>query len=359
MLARRRADEDEQWVSYDRLLIATGAVPFLPDVPGADAHGIFGVNTLQKGIELRRFVDEEHPRRAVIVGGGYIGLEMAEALTRRGLAVTLVIRGGQVMGTLDPDMGALVADALREIGVTILFGEPLAGFETIAGRVTGVVTAQRSIPADLVVLGMGVRPNARLAQEAGIPLGEKGSIKVNSQLETEVEGVWAAGDCAESFHLVSRKPLYVALGTVANKHGRVAGINMAGGSAVFTGVVGTAITKVCDLEVARSGLQEKELNSLGIDFVTGRIESSTRAGYYPGAGPITVKLLAEKGTGRLLGGQIVGKAGAGKRIDIVAVALHAGFTVEQVSDLDLAYAPPFSPVWDPVAVAARETAKLV
>ena len=359
VLARRRADEDEQWVSYDRLLIATGAVPLLPDVPGADAHGIFGVNTLQKGIELRRFVDEERPRRAVIVGGGYIGLEMAEALTRRGLAVTLVIRGGQVMGTLDPDMGALVADALREIGVTILFGEPLAGFETIAGRVTGVVTAQRSLPADLVVLGMGVRPNARLAQEAGIPLGEKGSIKVNSRLETEVEGVWAAGDCAESFHLVSRKPFYVALGTVANKHGRVAGINMAGGNAVFTGVVGTAITKVCDLEVARSGLQEKELNSLGIDFVAGRIESSTRAGYYPGAGPITVKLLAEKGSGRLLGGQIVGKEGAGKRIDIIAVALHAGFTVEQVSDFDLAYAPPFSPVWDPVAVAARETAKLV
>lgn len=357
--ARRSADEDEQWISYDRLLIATGAVPLLPDVPGADAHGIFGVNTLQKGVELRRFVDEERPRRAVIVGGGYIGLEMAEALTRRGVAVTLVIRGGQVMGTLDPDMGELVADALREIGVTILFGEPLAGFETIAGRLTGVVTAQRSLPADLVVLGMGVRPNARLAQEAGISLGEKGSIRVNSRMETEVEGVWAAGDCAESFHLVSRKPFYVALGTVANKHGRVAGINMAGGNAFFTGVVGTAITKVCDFEVARSGLQEKELNRLGIDFVTGRIESLTRAGYYPGAGPITVKLLAEKGTGRLLGGQIVGKEGAGKRIDIIAVALHAGFTVEQVSDFDLAYAPPFSPVWDPVAVAARETAKLV
>jgi NADPH-dependent 2,4-dienoyl-CoA reductase/sulfur reductase-like enzyme len=359
VLARRLADGNEQWESFNQLLIATGAVPFLPELPGAKASGIFGVNTLQRGVELRRFIEEERPRQGVIVGGGYIGLEMAEALIRQGLAVTLVDREPEVMGTLDPDMGALVAEALRGIGVTVLSGDSLTGFATAGGRLTGVMTDVRTLPADLVVLGMGVRPNSRLAREAGIPLGEKGSIKVNGRMETEVAGVWAAGDCAESFHLVSQRPFYVALGTVANKHGRVAGINLTGGDALFTGVVGTAITKVCDLEVARSGLQEKELHSLGIDYVTGRIESLTHAGYYPGAGPITVKLLAEKGSGRLLGGQIVGKEGAGKRIDIVATALHAGLTVEQVADLDLAYAPPFSPVWDPVAIAAREAAKLV
>ncbi len=359
VLARRLGDGKEEWVSYGQLLIATGAVPFCPDLPGADARGIFGVNTLQVGVTLRRFIEEERPRRGVIVGGGYIGLEMAEALIRQGLTVTLLDREPQVMGTLDHDMGALVGNALREIGVDIHLGESLAGFETAGGRVTGVVTGERRLPADLVILGMGVRPNARLAQEAGVPLGEKGAIRVNSRMETEVPGIWAAGDCAESYHLVSRRPFYIALGTVANKHGRVAGINITGGDALFVGVVGTAITKVCGLEVARSGLQEKELQRLGVDYVTARIESLTHAHYYPGAGPITVKLLAEKGSGRLLGGQIVGGEGAGKRIDIVAAALHAGFTVEQVADLDLAYAPPFSPVWDPVAIAARETAKLV
>jgi NADPH-dependent 2,4-dienoyl-CoA reductase/sulfur reductase-like enzyme len=172
-----------------------------------------------------------------------------------------------------------------------------------------------------------------------------------------VAGIWAAGDCAESFHLVSRRPVFIALGTVANRHGRVAGINIGGGYATFPGVIGTAVTKVCKLEIARTGLQEREIRALGLEFATATIKSRTRAGYYPGADRITVKLLAEKGTGRLLGGQIVGGEGAAKRIDSLAVALHAGMTVDQVIDLDLAYAPPFSPVWDPVAVAARELAK--
>ncbi len=357
--AQRLADGEERWEPFDRLLIATGAVPFCPDLPGASARGIFGVNSLQRGIELRRFIEEEKPQRGVIVGGGYIGLEMAEALVRQGIQVTLVDRAPQVMGTLDPDMGVLVAEALQGIGVTLYQEESLVGFETAGGRVTGVVTEGRSLPAEVVVLGMGVRPNSGLARAAGVPLGAGDAIRVNSRMETKMAGVWAAGDCAESFHLVSRRPFYIALGTVANKHGRVAGITMAGGDAAFRGVVGTAITKVCDLEIARSGLQEKELGQLGVDWVASRIESSTRAHYYPGAGPLAVKLLAEKGSGRLLGGQIVGKEGAGKRIDIVAVALHASMTVEQVAELDLAYAPPFSPVWEPVAVAAREAAKLV
>jgi NADPH-dependent 2,4-dienoyl-CoA reductase/sulfur reductase-like enzyme len=182
---------------------------------------------------------------------------------------------------------------------------------------------------------------------------------VDNRLQTGIDGIWAAGDCAETFHLVSRRPFYVALGTVANKQGRVAGINLGGGDATFPGVVGTAVTKVCELEVARTGLQEKELKQLGLQYQTATIKSQTRAGYYPGVGPITVKLLAEQGSGRLLGGQIVGAEGSAKRIDIVAVALHAGFNVAQLIDLDLGYAPPFSPVWDPVHIAARELAKLV
>lgn len=350
--------EKEWWENYDQLLIATGAVPIRPDIPGIDAKGILSVNTLQSGVEARRFVDARKPERVVIVGGGYIGLEMAEALLLRGLEVTLVEQSPQVMGTLDPDMGALVSEAMREQGATLHLEEAVEGFEHDAdGWVRAVVTKNRSIPVDMVVLGMGVRPNSSLAEEAGIPLGQRGAIKVDRRMQTEVERVWAAGDCAESFHLVTGKPFYIALGTVANKHGRVAGQNIAGGDARFAGVVGTAVTKVCSVEVARTGLQEKEIAAQQLDYGAATIESTTRADYYPGSGPITVKLLGEKGSGRLLGGQIVGREGAAKRIDIIATALHAGFTAKQVSELDLSYAPPYSPLWDPVLIAARQLAK--
>jgi NADPH-dependent 2,4-dienoyl-CoA reductase/sulfur reductase-like enzyme len=347
------------WEPFDQLLIATGASPFRPDVPGAEAQGIYGISTLQSGIEVRKMIDQESPQRAVIVGGGYIGLEMAEALVLRGLDVTLVEKIPQVMGTLDPDMGALVSDALRKIGVTLYLEESLQSFEVGHGHVQAVVTDQRTLPADLVILGLGVRPNSTLATEADIPLGEKGGIKVNERMQTEVAGVWAAGDCVESFHLVSRKPFYIALGTVANKQGRVAGINLGGGYATFPGVVGTAVSKVCAVEVARTGLQESEIQRLGWEYVSAKIDSKTRAGYYPDAGAITVKVLAERDSGRLLGGQIVGIEGAAKRIDVLATALHAGFTVQDMINLDLSYAPPYSPVWDPVLIAARQAAGLV
>lgn len=345
------------WEPYDQLLIATGALPLCPDLPGAEAIEICGVNTLQSGLEIRKRLDAGGIKRAVVVGGGYIGLEMAEAMIRHGLEVSLISRPPQVMGTLDYDMGALVSQALRELGVSLYLEETLTAFEVNNARVTGVVTDHRTLPADIVVLGLGVRPNTSLAEAAGIPLGEKGSIRVNGRMETGSPGIWAAGDCAESFHLISRRPFYIALGTVANRQGRVAGINLGGGHASFPGVMGTAVTQICRMEVARTGLQEKEIEALGLEHVSAVIKSRTRAGYYPGAGEITVKLLAEKGSGRLLGGQIVGLGGSAKRIDTVATAMHAGFTVEEMINLDLGYAPPFSPVWDPVVTAARAVAR--
>jgi len=345
------------WETYDQLLIGTGAVPFCPDLPGSDSVEICGVNTLESGLEIRRRLDKGGIKKAVVVGGGYIGLEMAEALVKNGLEVSLISRPPQVMDTMDYDMGALVSQALRDVGVTLYLEETLTAFETSAGKVTGIITDKRTLPADLVILGLGVRPNTALAAAAGIPLGKKGSTRVNDRMETGIAGVWAAGDCAESFHLVSHKPFYIALGTVANRHGRVAGINLGGGYATLPGVVGTAITKICNVEIARTGLQEKELRKLGIEWVSAVIKSRTKAGYYPGAGEITVKVLAERGSGRLLGGQIVGMEGSAKRIDTLATALHAAFTVEEMINLDLAYAPPFSPVWDPVVTAAREAAK--
>lgn len=352
-----RDSQKEFGEPYDHLLVATGALPYCPRLAGSDARGIFGLSTMESGLIIRRALDEEMPSRAVIVGGGYIGLEMAEALIRRGLKVSLVQRGPQVMGTLDPDMGAIVSDALRELGVELFLEESLTGFEVRNERVRAVVTDRRTLPAEMVILGMGVRPRTALAETAGIPLGVKGAIRVNSRLQTEIEGIWAAGDCAESFHLVSRRPFYVALGTVANKQGVVAGINLAGGYATFPGVVGTAVTKVCQYEVARTGLQEEEVEAIGLRCASAVITSKTRAGYYPGAGKITVKMLAEKGTGRLLGAQIVGEEGAAKRIDVLATALHTGLSAADIVHLDLSYAPPYSPVWDPVQIAARQVVK--
>jgi NADPH-dependent 2,4-dienoyl-CoA reductase/sulfur reductase-like enzyme len=359
VLVRKLDDSTEFRDSFDHLLIATGAVPIVPNVPGAEAGGVYNLSSLQTGLVVRKAVDEERPATAVIVGGGYIGLEMAEALVMRGLKVSLVEKADQVMGTLDPDMGELVSQALIKIGVNLYRGEALTGFEADRGRVRAVVTDKRTIPADIVIMGLGVRPNSALAEKAGIPLGVRGSIKVNERMQTAVEAVWAAGDCVESFHHVSRRPVNIALGTHANKQGRVAGINIGGGYATFPGVVGTAASKICALEVARTGLQEREIKELGLEYVAGKIESSTRAWYYPHAGRITVKILAEKGCGRLLGGQIVGIEGAAKRIDVIAASLHAGFTVQDMINLDLSYAPPFSPVWDPVLIAARKALEMI
>jgi NADPH-dependent 2,4-dienoyl-CoA reductase/sulfur reductase-like enzyme len=358
-LTRRRVhvedneNHKDRWEPFDQLLIATGSSPFLPSVPGADAGGIYGVSTLESGLKVRKAVDETSPKRAVIIGGGYIGLEMAEALILRKLEVSLVERGPQVMNTLDPDMGKLVSDALMNVGVTLYREESLESFEVNNGNVSGVVTDKRTLPADLVILGMGVKPNSDLAEQAGIPLGFKKSIKVGRRMQTDMEGIWAAGDCAQCFHLVRNQPFHIALGTVANKMGRVAGLNIGGEAAEFPGVVGTAVSKICDVEVARSGLMEKEAKELDLRYASETIETSTRAGYYPNSGPITVKMLGEKGSGRLLGAQIVGQEGAAKRIDVIATALYAGLTVDEMIHLDLSYAPPYAPVWDPILIGAR------
>jgi len=342
--------------AFDLLLIATGASPVLPKIPGINAQGVYTLSTLQSGIAIRAAVDQKPPRRVVLVGGGYIGLEMAENFVYRGIQVTVIESASQVMNTIDADMAVLLADELRKNGVELFLDESLQGFDLQEEEVRAVVTDRRTLPADLVVMGLGVRPNTILAQEAGIPIGVTGGIKVNEKMQTEISGVWSAGNCTESFHLVSRRPVAFALGTIANKQGRIAGINMAGGSASFPGIVGTAMVKVFGLEVARTGLQEREARQAGISFAGSKIEARTRAGYYPGAGIIHVKILFEPKSRRLLGGQIVGREGSGKRIDVLATALHAGMTVEEMINLDLGYSPPFSPAWDPILIACRQAA---
>ncbi|MET7425860.1 FAD-dependent oxidoreductase [Dactylosporangium sp. NPDC005555] len=342
---------------FDQLVIATGGTPARPDVPGADAAGIHGVQTLEDGIRLLSYLDRHNPRRAVVVGAGYIGLEMAEAMISRGLEVALIDAADQPMRTLDPDMASLVSDALRGLGVDLRLSTPFTGFASSGGRVTGVHVPDGTLPADIVILGLGTRPNSALAADAGITVGATGGIVVDRRLRTSAEGVWAAGDCVEVFHRVSQRPAAIALGTHANKQGRAAGINIGGGYATFPGVVGTAVSKICSHEVARTGLTTAEALSAGFATFSTVTESTTRAGYYPGALPITTKIIAERTTGRLLGAQIVGQEGAAKRIDALAVALWHGMTVEEMTGLDLSYAPPFAPVWDPVLIAARRAAE--
>jgi NADPH-dependent 2,4-dienoyl-CoA reductase/sulfur reductase-like enzyme len=285
----------------------------------------------------------------VVVGSGYIGLELAEAFAGRGAEVTVVEAADEVMTSLDPDMGALVARAMRDLGITVRTGEAV---EAISEK--AVHTAAGELPADLVVLGMGVAPNSAMAAGAGVKTGVRGAIVVDRQQRTSAGGVWAAGDCCQSGHVVSGQPVYQALGTVANKQGRVAGINISGGYATFPGVAGTAVTRICHLEVGRTGLSEREAKEAGFSFVARTIATTTSASYMPGAAPLTVKLLAERGAGRLLGAQILGGTGAAKRVDVVAVALSTGCTAEDLLAMDLGYAPPYSSVWDPVQVAARD-----
>lgn len=352
---RNLNDDSESAEGFDVLMVATGGTPIRPPLDGIDAAGIFGIQTLNDGVLVRAVVQDEKPKHAVVVGGGYIGLEMAEAFVIRGMAVTLVEAAPQPMGTLDPDMGELVAEAMRKMGIEVLTEESVTAFEMNGqGHVSGVVTDRRTLPADIVVLGLGTRPNVTLAEQAGIEIGAAQGIAVDQQMQTSIEGVWSAGDCVEKFHLVSRKPISIALGTHANKEGRVAGINIGGGYATFPGVVGTAVSKVCDVEVARTGLTEAEAIEDGFDHLVSSIDSTTRAGYFPEAAPIRTKLIVEKRSGRLLGAQIVGKEGAAKRIDALATALWNEMTVDHMLNMDLSYAPPFAPVWDPVLIAARK-----
>ncbi len=344
-------------LDYDDLLIATGAQPVPPPVDGLDTPGVFGVQTLSDGQRILDALADRSPRRAVVVGGGYIGLEMAEAMQLQGLDVTLVDLAPQPMTTLERELGDRIADAMRGMGVDLRLGTPLTGFESDAdGWVRAVTTPDGTIDTDLVVLGTGTRPRSDLAAAAGIPIGPSRGIVTDDRQRTPVDGVWAAGDCAETTHRVSGRPVSFALGTIANKQGRIAGLNLGGGDGRFPGVLGTAVTKIHDLEIARTGLSMREAEDAGLTAVVTSITAGTRAHYYPDSTEMTVLLITEEGTGRLLGGQIVGGPGAGKRIDVLAAALWNGMLVEDMVQMDLAYAPPFSPVWDPVLTAARSAA---
>lgn len=337
---------------WDRLILTAGGAASRPAIPAIDLPGIFTLRTVEDAIAIRDWVTQTRPIHGVIVGGGYIGLEMAEALAAHGTKLTLVEQLPQVLPNLDTALAAPVQEELERQGVDVRLEHAVTGF---AGdeRVREVQAGAQHFAADIVIVSVGVKPSAPTARVAGVLLGPTGAVAVDERQRTNLPQVWAAGDVAEARHLVTGKPAYVPLGTTANKQGRVAGTNAAGGDETFSGIVGTAVVKVFDIQAASTGLSETRarMDGYAVDSVTATANS--RAHYMPGHQPVTVKLVFEQGTRRLLGGQIVGREGVAKRIDVIAAALHAGWTTDDLAGLDLSYAPPFAPVWDPILVAAN------
>ncbi|HWC26303.1 MAG TPA: FAD-dependent oxidoreductase [Solirubrobacteraceae bacterium] len=346
-------ERSEPW---DALVLAAGARPAGTAMPGARLPGVFTLRTIEDAQAIRAWIDAAGVRDAVVIGGGYIGLEMAEALRRRGLATTVVEREDHVLPLVDADIAGDIAGELEAQGVELRCATAV---EEIAGdeRVRAVVAGGQAIAADVVVIGVGVRPDTAIAAAAGVPLGPHGGIIVDAAMRTGVDGIWAAGDCCQTRHLLHDRPAYVPLGTTANKQGRVAAAGVTGGDEAFAGVLGTAVVKVCDLHVGRTGLSERDARDAGLDAVSASVTHLSRARYYPGHRPLRVKLVAERASGRLLGGQLVGREGVAKRVDVVAAALHSGATADELAQYDLSYAPPFAPVWDPVLLAARKAAE--
>jgi NADPH-dependent 2,4-dienoyl-CoA reductase/sulfur reductase-like enzyme len=358
VLVKNLKTGEENEYQYDKLVIATGARTFVPQIKGIEIKGIFTINTLQDGIETKDFIRKNAPKRALIVGAGHIGMEMAEALVMAGMDVTIVARGPDILGTMDEEITKIVEEELGRNNVKLLKSTSVREFIGKNGYVgEAILENNESINTDIVIVCIGMRPNSEIAKEAGIEIDHTGAINVNQRMETNVSGIYSAGDCAMAYHQVLERQVYIPLGTTANKQGKVAGENMAGGDASFKGIVGTSVLKVFDLEVARTGLSEIDAQIEGFNFISNVVEQNSRAHYYPGGSKVRVKLIAEMNTGRLLGAEMVGREGISKRIDVFATAIAAKMTVEDIEDLDLSYAPPFAPVWDPILTAANDLKK--
>lgn len=348
-------------VSFDHLIIATGASAIRPHIPGALAEGVFTLRTLAEGQKIFKFMEENGPRRAAIIGAGYIGLEMAEALREKNMDVHVVEMASHIMPNYSPDMVEEVTAHLQEKGVNIYLESKLKAIKEqknglkleLEGATTGLIV-------DMVILATGVKPNSEMAKEAGLKMGKSGAIWTNNRLKTNVDRIWAAGDCAELEHRVLGEGVWIPLAPSANKTGRIAGDNASGGHTIFPGILGTNVVKVFDYTMASTGITEEMVEeSEKFPHVTSvMITENDRAGYYPGAEPVKIKLVLDKREKKILGAQMVGKSGVAKRIDVLATAISAGMTADDLAMLDLAYAPPFAPVYDPVNVAGSVAGKV-
>jgi CoA-dependent NAD(P)H sulfur oxidoreductase len=338
--------------SYDRLIIATGARAVLPPIPGAGLDGVFKFRFLTDSDDVLRYIEEHSPKRAVVVGGGYIGLEVAENLCRLGMEVSLLEAEDRVALAYGSEVSERVEEHLKENGVNVCTGAKVQAF-TGEERIRGVRFGDEELDVDIAIVGVGIEPSVELAEEAGVEIGPTGAIRVDAHMKTNLPDVWAAGDCVETVNLVSGKPAWIPLGDTANQMGRVAGTNAARGEDAleFPGTLGTAIFKVFDLGVGKTGLSEEEAAESDLEVVSAAVETNDRAGYYPGAGKVFLKLIADGSNGRLVGAEAAGR-GAAKLTDVCATAIWGGLSYPDLVNLDLAYAPPFGPVLSPVIQAA-------
>jgi len=349
---RRGGEDADAWLPYDKLVLATGASPVIPPLPNIALSNITTLHNISDAERIRALLAQAKPPEVVMIGGGLIGVEAVEALVQNGCRVTIVEMMPHILGMLDWEMARLVERHMETQGVRILTNTRATGFEG-EGCVSAVLTSQGRLPADLVVLGIGVRPNVGLARSAGLEIGTTGAIKVEETMRTSDPDIYAAGDCAQSTDLVSGKPCYVPMGSTANKQGRVAAINICGGQDRFPGVLGSTVCRVFDFCVARTGLTEAAARQQGYSVTTVLVPDSDRPHYMPSAKPLILKLVVDTKSRKLLGAQAVGPGAGDKRMDVAAVAITAGMTVDQISKLDLCYAPPYSPALDNIITAAN------
>lgn len=352
----RSSDGINHRIGYGKLLIATGAESAKPPIKGLENPGVFFLRWMDDSFAVKRFIDQENPSRVVVIGGGYIGLEMADALTHKGMAVTLLEFAPEVLTTLDPELGALIRAELQSKEVRVITEQAVQRISRNEDGLSVQTAAGDTVAADIVLVAAGARPSTELAQTAGIGLGAGKAIRVNRQMATEKADIWAAGDCVQTWHRMLERHVYMPLGTTAHKQGRVAGENMLGGDCEFQGSLGTQVVKVLDQVAARTGLRETEAAEAGFDPLTVALTSWDHKVYYPGANELHIRLTGDRSTGRLLGVQLVGHRASevSKRVDIVATALYHGMAVKALCDLDLSYTPPLSSPWDPVQMAAME-----
>jgi NADPH-dependent 2,4-dienoyl-CoA reductase/sulfur reductase-like enzyme len=345
----------EKTISYNTLLLGTGARPVIPRIPGIDSPGVFPLHTMEHSFRVHRYLEEQQPQSAVIVGSGYIGLEMADALTHRGVKVTLIGRSKTVLPTVDATFGRIIEETLRGHSIRVENDCEVRGIAEVEGQLLVHGSRDLIVSAGLVLVGVGVEPNTAIGQKAGLRTGVKGALCVSRRMETDIAGVYAAGDCVETWHRLLGASTYLPLGTTSHKQGRVAGDNAMGGSREFQGSLGTQVVKVFDLAIARTGMRDKEARSAGFQPFTAESRHFDHKAYYPGAQQLCVSLTGDHKTGRLLGAQMLGqwRSEVAKRIDVYATALFHGMDVEGVNDLDLSYTPPFSSPWDPVQMAAQ------
>ncbi len=336
---------------YDKLILSPGARPTQPRLPGTGISKLFTLRTVEDTLRIKEHIDRHHPKSAILAGGGFIGLELAENLRELGMEVTIVQRPKQLMSPFDADMAAMIHGEMRRHGVRLVLGQTVEGFAEKDGGVDVLLKDNAPLHADMVVLAIGVTPDTALAREAGLELGIKDSIVVNDRMETSVPDIYAAGDAVQVKHSVTGQDVLLSLAGPANKQGRIIADNICGGDSRYAGSQGSSVIKVFDMTAAVTGINETHGRKAGLDVDTVILSPMSHAGYYPGGRVMTMKVVFEKGTYRLLGAQIVGYEGVDKRIDVLATAIHAGMKATELKDLDLAYAPPYSSAKDPVNMA--------